>query len=54
MAGCVMKNRIRINRFNQIVIDRYIESASSFSPFGDSINHLINKNKLYNEDFGNP
>ena len=36
---------------NNLVIDRYIQSANSFSPFDDDFNKLINKFKVYNEDF---
>jgi hypothetical protein len=50
--ACLFKTRIRLNRGGNIVIDRYIESLSSFSPFADSFNEIIKKPKLYNEDFG--
>jgi hypothetical protein len=42
-----------MNRIGHIVIDRYIESHKSLSPFGDNFNEIINKQKVYNEDFGN-
>ncbi len=47
----VLKHRIRVNKMNNLVIDRYIQSANSFSPFDDDFNKLINKFKVYNEDF---
>ena len=46
----VLKHRIRFNRANRLVIDRYIQNPSSFSAFGDEFNVLINKAKMYNED----
>jgi len=33
--------RIRKNRINQIVVDRYIQDKNSFNPFDDDFNNLI-------------
>ena len=47
-----LKNRIRYNRANKLVIDRYIQTPFSFSPFDDDFNKIVNKYKIYKEDFG--
>jgi len=47
-----LKNRIRFNRANQLVIDRYIQTPYSFSPFDDDFNIIVKKYKTYKEDFG--
>ena len=45
-----LKLRIRYNRSNMIVVDRYIQNKNSFNPFNDSFNKEILKLKNYNED----
>ena len=40
--------RIRLNRRNNITVDRYIEVKDDFNPFHDSFNQIINKYKMYN------
>ena len=40
--------RIRLNRRNNITVDRYIEVKDDFNPFHDSFNQIINKYKVYN------
>ena len=40
--------RIRLNRRNNITVDRYIEVKDDFNPFHDSFNQIINKYKTYN------
>ena len=45
-----LKLRIRYNRSNMIVVDRYIQNKKSFNPFNDSFNKEILKLKNYNED----
>lgn len=42
------KFRIRINRFNKIVIDRYQQIENSFNPFDDDYN--VNLDSYVNED----
>lgn len=46
-----LKLRLRVNRVNQIVVDRYIQKRKSFSPFDDSLTKEICKFRLYNNDF---
>ena len=36
-----LRMRIRINRNNQIVIDRYIQAPNDFDPFNDSFNNIF-------------
>jgi hypothetical protein len=45
-----LKLRIRYNRSNMIVVDRYIQNNKSFNPFNDSFNKEILKLKNYDED----
>ena len=40
--------RIRLNRRNNITVDRYIEVKDDLNPFHDSFNQIINKYKMYN------
>jgi hypothetical protein len=47
-----LKHRIRKNRANKLVIDRYIQSPNSFYPFDDKFNEIINRQSYYREDFG--
>jgi hypothetical protein len=47
----ILKHRIRLNRCNSLVIDRYIQIPNSFSPFDDDFNKLISQHKIYSEDF---
>jgi len=47
----LIKHRIRYNRWDTLVIDRYIQNDSSFNPFDDYFNKSISKYKLYNEEF---
>ena len=42
-----VKMRIRINRNNKIVIDRYIQEIDDFSPFDDSFNNVFSGYKNY-------
>ena len=42
-----VKMRIRINRNNKIVIDRYLEESDDFSPFDDSYNNIFENYKNY-------
>ena len=42
--------RIRINRNNQIVIDRYIQQGNDFDPFDDTYNNIFDMYKNYEED----
>ena len=46
-----LKLRLRVNRANQLVVDRYIQKKNSFSPFDDSLTKEISKFKLFNNDF---
>ena len=39
--------RIRKNRINQIVVDRYIQDKNSFNPFDDDFNNLISNFSNY-------
>jgi hypothetical protein len=48
-----LKQRIRLNKYNKLVIDRYIQAPNSFAAFDDDFNRIINKFKIYNEDFVN-
>ena len=41
--------RIRINRNNQIVIDRYIQKENDFDPFTDSYNDIFTNFRNYEE-----
>ena len=45
-----LKLRIRYNRSNMIVVDRYIQNKKSFNPFNDSFNKEVLKLKNYDED----
>ena len=45
-----LKLRIRFNRSNMIVVDRYIQNKKSFNPFNDSFNNEVLKLKNYDED----
>ena len=45
-----LKLRIRFNRANMIVVDRYIQNKKSFNPFNDSFNNEVLKLKNYDED----
>ena len=45
-----LKLRIRFNRSNMIVVDRYIQNKKSFNPFNDSFNKEVLKLKNYDED----
>jgi len=45
-----LKLRIRFNRANMIVVDRYIQNKKSFNPFNDSFNKEVLKLKNYDED----
>ena len=51
LSDFVLKHRIRLDRNNNLIIDRYVQSSSGFSPFDDDFNKYINKFKIYNEDF---
>ena len=42
-----MRMRIRINRNNQIVIDRYIQKENDFDPFTDSYNDIFTNFRNY-------
>ncbi len=42
-----LRMRIRLNRNNHIVIDRYIQNENIFNPFDDSYNDIFNKYKKY-------
>ena len=42
-----MRMRIRLNRNNHIVIDRYIQNENIFNPFDDSYNDIFNNYKKY-------
>lgn len=46
-----LKLRIRMNRSNQIVVDRYLQKKKSFNPFDDTITNEIKKYKILNDDF---
>ena len=39
----VVRMRIRIDRFNHIAIDRYIQNNNEFDPFNDSYNEVFSK-----------
>ena len=44
--------RIRLNRINKIVLDRYCELKNDFNPFHDSFNKIINNyKKFHNCDY---
>ena len=45
-----LRMRIRINRNNQIVIDRYIQTPNDFDPFNDSFNNIFNNYKGYEKN----
>lgn len=45
-----LKLRLRYNRANRIVIDRYIQNDNSMNPFDDSINKVINCYNSYGKD----
>jgi len=47
----ILRHRIRINRGNRVVIDRYIQSQKSSDPFDDDFNKIVNSYKKYNEDY---
>ncbi len=47
-----LKHRIRYDRANRLVIDRYIQKPFSLSPFDDDFNSVVNNYKIFNEDFG--
>ena len=40
--------RIRLNRSNNITVDRYIQLKNDFNPFHDSFNKIINNYKRFN------
>ena len=40
--------RIRLNRSNNITVDRYIQVSNDFNPFHDSFNRIINNYKRFN------
>ena len=40
--------RIRLNRSNNITVDRYIQFKNDFNPFHDSFNKIINNYKRFN------
>ena len=42
-----LRMRIRLNRNNHIVIDRYIQNENIFNPFDDSYNDIFNNYKKY-------
>ena len=42
-----LRVRIRLNRINKVVIDRYIQNKNDFNPFNDSYNEIINDYKKY-------
>jgi len=42
-----LRVRIRLNRINKVVIDRYIQNNNDFNPFNDSYNDIINDYKKY-------
>ncbi len=46
-----LRVRIRINRFNKIAVDRYIERKNDFNPFHDSYNNVINNYKKYDNQY---
>ncbi len=50
-SNIVLKNRIRFNKYNDLVIDRYIQNPNSFNPFDDDFNKLVGT-KIFREDFG--
>jgi hypothetical protein len=47
----ILKHRIRLDRNNNLIIDRYVQTPSGYSPFDDDFNKIINKYKVYSEDF---
>lgn len=47
----IVKHRIRLDRNNNLIIDRYVQTPNGFSPFDDDFNKIINKHKVYSEDF---
>ena len=47
----IVKHRIRLDRNKNLIIDRYVQTPNGFSPFDDDFNKIINKHKVYSEDF---
>ena len=48
-----LRVRIRLNRINKVVIDRYIQNNNDFNPFNDSYNDIINYYKKYDNTSNN-
>ncbi len=46
----ILKFRLRRTWHDHLVIDKYIQTANSYSPFDDNFNKLVNKFKIYDED----
>ncbi len=46
-----LKYRIRMNKIGKLIIDKYVQSDNSFSPFDEDFNNSLNLFKNYNEDF---
>jgi len=45
-------HRIRYNRIQKLVIDRYIKSPFSTNPFDDSFDTIYDRMRKYDEDLG--
>jgi hypothetical protein len=46
-----LKYRIRMSKTGHLIIDKYVNSENSFSPFDEEFNNSLNLFKKYNEDF---